>query len=157
MSARPPGGIASDAAAPPAPPLKAPPAAVDTTCVASVAHEIPRSRERSALRPHLVARAGPVSGVVALSFAVRTLLALLRPTPAYYPDEYLYAELGRSLATTGHATVRGGAAHFPALLQPLLTAPAWLAGDVTTSYRLIQIGGALAMSLAAVPIYLLAC
>ena len=35
--------------------------------------------------------------------------------------------------------------------QPILTAPAWLIGDVETAYRIVQAIGALAMSLAAFP------
>ncbi|HUH15224.1 MAG TPA: glycosyltransferase family 39 protein, partial [Gaiellaceae bacterium] len=52
--------------------------------------------------------------------------------------------------------VRGEPAHFPALLEPILAAPFWLAGDPELAYRLTQGLHALAMSLAAVPVYLLA-
>jgi hypothetical protein len=95
-------------------------------------------------------------GLVAFSFAVRLVAGWLRATPNYFSDEYLYAELGRSLLESGRPLVRGVEVTFPALLQPLLTAPAWLADDVWLSYRLIQGVGALAMSLAAVPAFLLA-
>ena len=97
-----------------------------------------------------------LAGIVGLSFAVRMLLAWLRPTPVYFGDEYLYSSLGRSLAETGRPLVRGQAAHFPALLEPLLTAPAWLVSDVGIAYHLAQTIGALAMSLAAIPVYWLA-
>jgi hypothetical protein len=97
-----------------------------------------------------------LGGLVALSFAVRLVVGWLRATPNYFSDEYLYAELGRSLLESGRPLVRGVEVTFPALLQPLLTAPAWLADDVWVSYRLIQGLGALAMSLAAVPAFLLA-
>lgn len=94
--------------------------------------------------------------IVGASFVVRTVLAWLRTTPVFFPDEYIYAALGRSLAESGRPVIRGGSAHFPALLQPLLTAPAWLVGDVGHAFRLVQAIGALAMSLAAIPVYLLA-
>ena len=94
--------------------------------------------------------------IVGASFLIRTALGWLRATPAFFPDEYIYAALGRSLAESGQPHIRGGAAHFPGLLQPLLTAPAWLIGDVGVAYRVVQTFGALAMSLAAVPIFLLA-
>ncbi len=97
-----------------------------------------------------------LAGIVGLSFAVRAVLAWLRSTPVYFGDEYLYSSLGRSLAESGRPLVRGQAANFPALLEPLLTAPAWLVGDVGTAYHLAQMIGALAMSLAAVPVYWLA-
>jgi hypothetical protein len=95
-------------------------------------------------------------GIIGLSFAVRAVLAWLRSTPVYFGDEYLYSSLGRSLAESGRPLVRGNAANFPALLEPMLTAPAWLVSDVGTAYHLAQMIGALAMSLAAVPVYWLA-
>jgi hypothetical protein len=97
-----------------------------------------------------------VGGLVALNVAVRTVIGWLRETPIYLGDEYLYAELGRSIAETGRPLVRGAAADFPALLQPIVTAPAWLLEDVGTSYHLVQAMGALAMSLGAVPVFWLA-
>jgi hypothetical protein len=102
---------------------------------------------------------GPAPWLVAIvgaSFLVRTVLGWLRATPAFLPDEYIYSALGRSLAESGRPLIRGGSAHFPALLQPLVTAPVWLLGDVALSYRVVQTIGALAMSLAAIPVYLLA-
>lgn len=103
-----------------------------------------------------VGAAALLGGLVAVSFAVRLVVGWLRATPNYFSDEYLYAELGRSLLESGRPLVRGVDLTFPALLQPLLTAPAWLVDDVSSSYRLIQGLGALAMSLAAVPAFLLA-
>jgi hypothetical protein len=102
-------------------------------------------------------RAAPLlAALVGASFVLRLVLGWLRGTPTFFADEYIYAELGRSLAETGRPLIRDASASFPALLQPLLTAPAWLVEDVETSFRLIQAAGALAMSLAAVPVFLLA-
>jgi len=97
-----------------------------------------------------------LAGIVCLSFALRAVVGWMRATPIYLGDEYLYGALGRSIAESGRPLVRGGASHFPALLQPLLTAPAWLVDDVGTAYHLVQLTGALAMSLAAIPVYWLA-
>jgi len=97
-----------------------------------------------------------LAAIVAASFLVRTALGWLRATPVFFPDEYIYSELGRSLIESGRPLIRGGSADFPALLQPLVTAPAWLVNDVAVAYRLVQAIGALAMSLAAVPVFLLA-
>jgi hypothetical protein len=97
-----------------------------------------------------------LAALVGASFVIRTALAWARSTPALFPDEYIYSAIGRSLADSGHASIRGGPAHFPALLQPILTAPAWLIGDVGTAFRVVQAIGALTMSLAAIPVYLLA-
>jgi hypothetical protein len=116
-----------------------------------------RAVPRSLLSARVDAAAGPLLGaLVAVSFAVRLVTGWLRATPNYFSDEYLYAELGRSLLESGRPLVRGVELTFPALLQPLVTAPAWIADDVWLSYRLIQALGALAMSLAAVPAFLLA-
>jgi hypothetical protein len=76
--------------------------------------------------------------------------------PALFPDEYIYAAIGRSIAESGQPSIRGGPAHFPALLQPIVTAPAWLISDVNTAFRVVQAISALTMSLAAVPAYLIA-
>jgi hypothetical protein len=100
-----------------------------------------------------LAAARVLAGLVGVSFAVRVVLGWLRATPVYFGDEYLYSSLGRSLAEHGRPFVREQPADFPALLQPLLTAPAWLVGEVSVSYHLVQVLGALAMSLAAVPVY----
>jgi hypothetical protein len=118
-----------------------------------------RSARLARTRGLAFARVGPpywLGAIVGASFVARTLTGWLRATPVYFPDEYIYSELGRSIAEQGRPLVRGAAAHFPALLQPLLTAPAGLVDDVETSYRLVQMMGALAMSLAAVPVFVLA-
>lgn len=97
-----------------------------------------------------------LGGIVAVSFAVRWLAAAWHATPLYFPDEYVYPSLARNLAETGRPLLRGTQAHFPALLEPILAAPFWLFGDPTVAYRLTQGLHALAASLAAVPVYLLA-
>ena len=97
-----------------------------------------------------------LAALVGASFLLRLALGWLRATPTFFADEYIYAELGRSLVESGQPLIRGASASFPALLQPLLTAPVWLVEDVETSFRLVQTLGALAMSLAAVPVFLLA-
>jgi hypothetical protein len=93
--------------------------------------------------------------LVGVSFAVRLWAVLAHATPRYFPDEYIYPSLAKALSE-GHLTIRGQAVSFPALLEPLVTAPAWLAGDVEIAYRLTQGLHALLASLLAVPAYLLA-
>jgi hypothetical protein len=97
-----------------------------------------------------------LAAMVAVSALARAWGGLSKATPAYFPDEYLYSALGRSIAETGAPLVRGAGVAFPALLQPILTAPAWWVENVGLSYRLIQVVGALVMSLAAVPVFVLA-
>jgi hypothetical protein len=43
-----------------------------------------------------------------VSFAVRTGLAWLQATPVYYPDEYLYTALSRSLVESGRSAWPAG-------------------------------------------------
>src|ERR671911_694942 len=96
-----------------------------------------------------------LAAVVSLSSLLHAILAWRRPTPGYFPDEYMYAELGRSLLESGSPLVRGGGGFLP-VLYPLLTAPAWLWDEVDFAYRSIQAFNSIAMSLAAVPVFLLA-
>ena len=96
-----------------------------------------------------------VAGLVVASAVARSLAASLHAGPAYFPDEYLYSELARSIAATGHADVRGAPAHFAPLLASIVTAPAWLFGNVATGYRVAQAINACCVSLAAVPVYAL--
>src|SRR5258708_29491004 len=95
----------------------------------------------------------PLAGLVTASIAIRVAAGFLRVTPYYFPDEYRYAELSRSLARHGHLLTRGAPAHFLPVLAPILTAPAWLLGSVGESYRATQAINAVAVSLAAGPPY----
>ncbi|MEZ5102142.1 MAG: hypothetical protein R3C15_20525 [Thermoleophilia bacterium] len=123
----------------------------------SIAAPTPDVRAR-AWRASLVALDPPraLALVVALTAFVRVVASWARTTPVYFPDEYLYSELGRSLVESGEPLVRGTRTSFPSLLHPILTAPAWLLDDVEAAFRLIQSLGAVAMALAAVPAFLLA-
>jgi hypothetical protein len=96
-----------------------------------------------------------LGGIVGASFVLRLAAALAHSTPLYFPDEYIYGTIARSIGTSGKIAVRGMPAHFPALLEPLLAAPFWALGNAELAYRLTQGMNALAMSLAAVPVYLI--
>jgi hypothetical protein len=110
---------------------------------------------RLALTRGLTARV-QLTLIVLGSFFVRGVTSALHPTPVYFPDEYIYTAIARSLGA-GHApAVRDQAAHFPALLAPILAAPFQSLFDPQTAYRLTQLENSLLMSLAAVPVYLLA-
>lgn len=97
-----------------------------------------------------------LAGIVVVSFGVRFLAALERVTPRYLPDEYLYTQLARSLADGRGVSVLGQSADLPALLQPLLAAPLAMLGDPELAFRATQGLNALAMALAAIPIFWLA-
>src|SRR6266446_5925100 len=97
-----------------------------------------------------------VAGIVMASFGGRLLAATARLTPYYLPDEYIYPSLARSLAEHGRPLIRGVGVHFPALLDPIVTAPVWLiTNDPVTAFRLTQGIHAVFFSLAAIPAYLL--
>ena len=113
------------------------------------------ARPLAAVRIELGGRAA-LAGIVAISAIARALAAFTHVTPSYFPDEYLYAAISRSLGASGRPLVRGSTAHFPALLEPLLAAPLWAAGSLETGYRLVQLENAVFMSLAAIPVYALA-
>ncbi|HEX3806204.1 MAG TPA: hypothetical protein VHV52_05420 [Gaiellaceae bacterium] len=94
-----------------------------------------------------------LGALVALSFVARTGVAWLRATPNYFPDEYIYTSLSRSIAAGHLPSVRGQFIHFPALLEPLLTAPAWWFGSLETGYRITQAIDSAAMSTAALAVW----
>jgi hypothetical protein len=96
-----------------------------------------------------------LGGLASISVFVRALLALRHHNTSYWPDEWIYAGLSRSIAH-GHLTIHGDAAHFPAILQPVLAAPLWRFFPTETAYQLVQVENAVAASLVVVPVYLLA-
>jgi hypothetical protein len=97
-----------------------------------------------------------LAAIVLASFGGRLLAAAARLTPYYLPDEYIYPSLARSLAEHGQPLIRGVGVQFPALLEPIVTAPVWLVtDDPLTAFRLTQGLHAIFFSLAAIPAYLL--
>jgi hypothetical protein len=48
-----------------------------------------------------------LGGIVAASFLVRYVAALGHTTPLYFPDEYIYSGIARSLAQSGRPLIRG--------------------------------------------------
>lgn len=94
-----------------------------------------------------------LGALVCVSVVARTWAAWLRATPNYFPDEYIYASLSRSIAAGHLPSVRGHVAHFPALLQPILTAPAWWFGSLDTGYRISQAILAVAVSSTALAVW----
>src|SRR5690349_17893017 len=90
------------------------------------------SRRSLTLSPAIV-----LGGLTLISTCIRTLFAMRHNNASYWPDEWIYAGLSRSIGH-GHLTIHGDAAHFPAILQPLLAAPLWRFLPIETAYRLIQ-------------------
>jgi Dolichyl-phosphate-mannose-protein mannosyltransferase len=97
--------------------------------------------------------------VVAASACLRYALALNDPAPWIFPDEWIYSELARSFASSGHFEV--WSSDWPVRtfgpLYPTLISPAYaLSESLPQAYEIVKAFNALAMSLAAVPAYLLA-
>ena len=82
------------------------------------------------------------------------LVAQRHTGPRYWPDEYVYAAISRSLVR-GHLAVRGESAHFYAILQPIVAAPIWRFFPAHEAYRLIQVENAIAASLVVIPLWFL--
>ncbi len=98
----------------------------------------------------------PILGfIVVTSAVVRSIFAWRHSTPRLFPDEYIYAALGRSIGH-GHLAIRGQAVHFPGIVEPIFAAPIWRLFPLTTAYHLVQVENAVAVSLTAIPLYLLA-
>ena len=96
------------------------------------------------------------AAIVTAIFVARLVAAFLIETPRYFPDEYFYTALSRSLWSGSFPSIRGEHVEFVSLLAPLVFAPAWLVDNVDVAYRIAQTEGALAIALSALPAYILA-
>jgi hypothetical protein len=98
-----------------------------------------------------------LAGIVGLSCLLRIWLVRGMVAPFVFVDEAIYTELARSLADTGSFAVRGTPASGYSILYPALLAPAYGAFDnLVEAYDAAKATNAIAMSLAAIPTYLLA-
>lgn len=89
-----------------------------------------------------------------MSSALRFWAGLGVPTPWIAPDELIYAELGRSLYSTGALEILGEPTLFYGLVTPALVGLPLQLSDVGLGYGLVKLIGAVVMSLTAVPAYL---
>ena len=96
--------------------------------------------------------------LVVVSAAVRFQLARGMVAPWIMVDELIYSELAKSFASTGHFLFRGlPTARRSAFVYPVLISPAWkLFASIPHAYAAAKAINCLAMSLAALPAYLLA-
>jgi 4-amino-4-deoxy-L-arabinose transferase-like glycosyltransferase len=95
---------------------------------------------------------------VIVSAALRLALAKQSPAPWIFGDELIYANLAQSFAESGHFAVRESAGlHGYGPGYPMLIAPAYaIFGDLAHAYAAAKAINAVLMSLAAVPVYLIA-
>jgi glycosyltransferase involved in cell wall biosynthesis len=98
-----------------------------------------------------------LAGLVLVSIAVRYAFSRRVVAPWIMVDELIYSELAKSFAATGHFLIRGEHHGAYGILYPLLVSPAWkLFASIPSAYAAAKLIGAIAMSLTAVPVYLLA-
>ena len=108
------------------------------------------------------ARAVPVwawlAAIVAVSAAIRFVLARGMVAPWIMVDELVYSELAKSFAASGHFEIRGVAAGGSyGFVYPLLISPAYrLFDSVPDAYAAAKAINSVVMSLAALPAYFLA-
>ena len=96
-----------------------------------------------------------LASLAVVATAARFAAGIPHTSPRYFPDEYIYPALARSILH-GHLEIRGEPAHFPAMLEPFVQAPLWLVHGIDLPFRLVQLQHAAIASLAIVPVYLLA-
>ena len=98
-----------------------------------------------------------IGGLVVVSAAIRYALARRLPAPWIMVDELIYSELAKSFAATGHFLLRGDSTAAYGIVYPALISPAWAMFDrVPQAYAAAKAINSVAISLAAVPAYLLA-
>ncbi|MEJ7569065.1 MAG: glycosyltransferase family 39 protein, partial [Gaiellaceae bacterium] len=98
-----------------------------------------------------------LAGIVAGSIVFRAWLGSRMPAPFIFTDELQYQENARSLAAGEGIEVRGEPYGIVSVLYPLLLAPAYLLYDsLPVAYAAARTINAVAMSLAAIPAFLLA-
>lgn len=97
-----------------------------------------------------------LAAVVVLSAGLRIWLVRAMPAPFVFVDELIYSELARSLVDAGSFAVRGVSTTGYSILYPALLAPAYgLFDALPDAYSAAKTTNAIAMSLAAVPAWLL--
>jgi len=95
-----------------------------------------------------------LTGLVAVSTALRVWGTTLVPAPWYTPDEMIYGMLGQSLWSTGRLQIFGGPTPFYSLVYPAFVGLPLTLHDTKVGFEVVQWCQALVMSLTAVPIYL---
>src|SRR5580765_4264427 len=95
-----------------------------------------------------------LAALVVVSTALRAWAALNVPVPWIAPDEMVYALLGRGLWEHGSLDILGGPTPYYSLLTPLFAGFPLAAFGLDSGYDVLKVLQALAMSLAAVPVFL---
>lgn len=112
----------------------------------------------SATRWRTVPTAAWLGAIVGVSAVLRFALAASTPGPVVFPDEIVYSELAKGIASSGDFLVRDTAyaAWTYGPLYVVLIAPAYWIASLPDAYLVAKAIGAVVMSLAAIPAYFLA-
>ena len=97
----------------------------------------------------------PIASIVVWLALVYMVESTGRTTPTLFSDEVKWTHLSRGIEATGRAMQRGEPASFGSLYSYLI-APAWALKDTAHAYDVAKYLTVIAMTLAAVPAYLLA-
>ncbi|TMK28664.1 MAG: hypothetical protein E6G64_08540 [Actinobacteria bacterium] len=96
----------------------------------------------------------PLLFVAAVTY--HALQSLGHATPTIFDDELIYEKLSQSIAAGHGLQLRGQGFFWPAVLGPLVQAPAWLIGSMPHAYAAAKLINAAVMSSAVFPAYWLA-
>src|SRR5256886_15039697 len=106
--------------------------------------------------PRVLARRLALPVLFAVATAYHFLQSRGHATTTVFNDELLYAKLSQSIAAGHGLSIRGEPFFFPALLAPLVQAPAWLISSMPDAYAAAKLLNAAVMSAAVFPAYWLA-
>jgi hypothetical protein len=90
------------------------------------------------------------------ALAVYIVLSLAMPIPGFFPDEFLYEHLARSVADGQGFTWHGGHEALRSALYVYFLVPAWVASSGVDAWHIAKIMGAIASCLTIVPVWLYA-
>ena len=128
----------------------------DTNAVSAVPTTPAQTAAEAVAFPRTLARALALPLIFVTATAYHFLQSRGHATTTVFNDELLYAKLSQSIAAGHGLSIRGEPFFFPALLAPLVQAPAWLISSMPDAYAAAKLLNAAVMSAAVFPAYWLA-
>lgn len=132
----------------------------DRTSLASIQSEsfpVAASTPHRPWATHLLSVPVAIGTLLVVSVGIHFVLGRAVRAPWVVPDELIYAELARSIASDGVPAIRDVPTLAYGVVYAAFIAPAWaLFSDGTRSYEAAKLLGAIAMSSSAVPAFFLA-
>jgi hypothetical protein len=87
------------------------------------------------------------------ALAIYIALSLAMPIPGFFPDEFLYEHLARSVADGNGFTWHGGDQPLRSALYVYFLVPAWVASSGVDAWHIAKVMGAIASCLTIVPVW----